>query len=237
MAEALQLARRNAMESAGIEFNAQQLRVVMETGERGQIYDAFARLVRYQACGRILSESPPQYEYPQYPGPEGQPQLWCVARIQADVVADTCLPDPAFHLELKTLRETYREGEEISLLLAATQDCWVTLFNLYANDSLAVVYPNHYWPSRRLSPGKHMTLPPDESVALTAEVLPGHKEDTEMLLAVAVKDSVLFPVGTAIRPDLLISYDEALRRLNTWIMTIPRDRRTEATAIFRVVKN
>lgn len=230
--EALKLARQNAMECAGVEIAGQSLHLVSEVSTRTEIYNSFVKLVRSQACGRIVDQKDPAFEFLSYPGPGGEPQLWCEATVQVDVVADTAATDPLFQVDLKTNQESYRDGEELSLSLTSTKPCWVTIFNLYGDNHAVLIYPNKFWKAHRLEAGGRLALPPSDNASLPVEIEAGLEEDAELIMAIATLDSLPFPAPQL--SDSLATYDQALNSINSWIMTIPRARRTEATAIFRI---
>jgi hypothetical protein len=233
--EALKLARQNASESAGVEISGQTLHLTSEVSTRAEVFDSFVKLVRSQASGRIVNQKEPVFTFPSYPGPGGEPQIWCEANVQVEIMADTAAPDPLFQVELKTDRESYREGEDMKLRLTSTKTCWMTIFNLYGDNHAALIYPNKFWKGRSLVAGNQLVLPPSTAASLPVELEPGLADDAELILTVATLDSLPFP--TPPPGDSLATYDEALRRINTWIMTIPRVRRTEASAVFRIYKN
>ena len=73
-----------------------------------------------------------------------------VVEINARVSPEFGRSDPDFNIELDLNKSVYSNGESLYIELTASKDCYVTIFNLYSNDSLQVVYPNYMTNDNRL---------------------------------------------------------------------------------------
>jgi len=199
--------------------------------------DQFSQFVRTATRGRIVAVDTLSDEAEQRAvvGSERRELVYRVS-MRAQVQPEMGRPDPGFQLELDLNKELFAHGETLSLELAATRDCYVTLFNLYANDSLLVLLPNELLRDNQLQAGQMLSVPPrNAGWDLPVGLLPGRETDREMLLAVATRSEIPFPAARIVRQGLM-SMDEALLTVNRWLAAIPSDQRTEAVAFYRIVK-
>ncbi len=232
--KAFQLARDQALFAAGVELSVATGRKVEEdpTG----FYDRFVRYTGSRAIGLIVEENTLiDRQAIQNLGLECQ--LVHEVKIRALIKPTLSQPDPGFQLEMAVDRESYRNGESLVISLQATRDCYVTLFNLYSNDSLLVIAPNQYLPEISLHKNVGMTIPPsnanwDFPLSLTL----GDTLAYEGLFAVATKTNIPFPGMEAKEREGLLSFGDALLRLNRWLIAIPLDQRADAWEFYRIVK-
>lgn len=237
-------ARENAWKQAQMEAVSQSsLEVIgatamrIQESEKGEAYDQFAQFVRTATRGRIVAVDTlfDDSEKISIPG-SGRSELIYRVEIRAQVQPEMGIPDPAFQLKLDLNKKVFANGEALIMELTATQECYVTVLNLYANDSLLVVFPNERLPDGRIEAEKTRRIPPfGAGWELPVGLLPGRDSDQEMLLAVATKKPVPFLRGRDARQGLL-AVDEALLAINNWLIDIPTDQRTETMASYRIVK-
>lgn len=234
--EAWKQAQMEAVSQSSLEvIGATAMRI--QESEGGEGYDQFAQFVRMATRGRIVAVDTlfDDSEKRSIPGGERSELVYRV-EIRAQVQPEMGIPDPAFRLELDLNKAIFANGEALIVELTATQECYVTLFNLYANDSLLIVFPNERLPDSRIEAAKTRRIPPlGAGWELPVGLLPGRDSDQEMLLAVATKKPVPFLQGRDARQGLL-AVDEALLAINNWLIDIPTDQRTETTAFYRIVK-
>ena len=208
----------------------------IEEGGDGEV-DKLSQFVRTATRGRIVAVDTlfDEAEQRTVAGGERRELVYRVA-MRAQVQPEMGRPDPGFQLELDLNKDLFADGENLSLELTATRDCYVTLFNLYANDSLLVLLPNAQLRDNHLQTGQMLSIPPrNAGWELPVGLLPGRETDREMLLAVATRNEIPFPAARVARQGLM-SMDEALLTVNRWLTSIPSDQRTEAVAFYRIVK-
>lgn len=225
----------DALSQASLEVTGATIMRIDESGEGGG--DQFSQFVRTATRGRIVAVDTllDEAEQRTVAGGERRELVYRVA-MRARVQPEMGRPDPGFQLELDLNKELFADGENLSLELAATRDCYITLFNLYANDSLLVLLPNELLRDNRLQTGQTLVVPPrNAGWDLSVGLLPGRETDREMLLAVATRSEIPFPAARVARQGLM-SMDEALLTVNRWLAAIPSDQRTEAVAFYRIVK-
>jgi len=110
-----------------------------------------------------------------------EPVYRCRLRV---TVRDRGEPDEFFQLNLvlQPERKTFRNGEEVELRLSATRDCFVTVYNLGADNQLYKVYP---------AAEDQVPLVADEVKTVTGlriGLLEGMDQASESIIAVATKE-------------------------------------------------
>ena len=229
-------ARVNALSQASVEVVGVAALKIQE-GSAAQDRDQFAQFVRTVARGRIVALDTlfDSHQEIAIPGSARSELAYRVA-IRARVRPETGVPDPGFQVELQVNRQVFRDGEALSFTLEATRDCYVTVFNLYGNDSLVVIFPNPQLPDNRLEPGRIVAVPPrGAGWEMPAGLLPGRDADEEMLLAVATREDVPLPALRGAGAGL-VAVGDALLAINHWLVDVPLGQRTQAVAAYRIVK-
>ncbi|NQU04845.1 MAG: DUF4384 domain-containing protein [Calditrichaeota bacterium] len=230
-AEAIQGARKDALEAAGVELIGITTSHIREVSG-SEAYDMFARFTRSITRGRIVSEEI------LFDDQEKLLEVWHYRiKLRAQVAMNIGEPDPTFRVDLKLNRQIYRDGEPMALTISATRDCYITIFNLYANDSLSVILPNRYQLCNHIK-GRDtlMVPPPDAAWELPVELAADCKEGSEAVMIVAVRDDISFTARDASIRNGLISVSDALTAINRWLVDIPADRRTEDIEYYVIVK-
>ncbi|MBM3330031.1 MAG: DUF4384 domain-containing protein [Calditrichaeota bacterium] len=229
-AKALDLARQDALSKVGLEFIGITSRLLSESSS-GEAYDHFARFTQGITRGRIVEE---RVSYQNRLAPNGDVDVYC--RNEARVAQDTGQADPWFKVSLMLSKSTARHGEKVLLKVRATQDAYVTIFNLFKGDSMRVVLPNRMQESNFLRAENELTIPPSGAGwHLTAYLAPGSSSADEAFLVVATKDYAPFVGGGEFQQELY-SLASALTVINRWLIDIPSDRRTQTIEHFNVVK-
>jgi hypothetical protein len=233
--EALERAREKAVaEVTGVDIAAQQLRLKSEN--RDEVLDAFTSIVRTTTRGRILSEQAVYQTLLRDSIPVYR------VHLTAEVAVDKGERNPGFHLQLHTTPEspTLREGDLVTVELDASIDCYVTLLNLWSDDTVAVLFPNRYQRDNRLVAGHTLRLPASGSgLEYRADLAAGKRRDREMLLAIATLDPTPFRFASMPGDDPPLpvgDLETVLTALNRWLVGIPLDRRAEATWIYEIVE-
>lgn len=239
--EAHNIARQDALSKARLEvvgYTASSL-TELSTRDDDQVYDHFTRFVRTITRGRILKEDIlfDGIEQQPIPGTNRTQPIYRV-KIRVQIHQEEGEPDPAFKLSINLNEESFREGETITLELKATRDCYVTVFNLYAHDSLRIWFPHEFDPYNFLQKGKSFFIPdPDALWDIPLGLLPGKEIDVESVLVIATKDNIPFTTLRAVTVEGALAMDQALTTISNWLIEIPIDRRTEDMATYRVVKH
>jgi len=238
--EAFNLARRDALSQAQLEivgYTAGSL-TELSSNEDHQFYDHFTSFVRTFTKGMILEEETlfDGIEQQTIQGSTLKQTVYRV-KIRALNAPEEGEPDPAFKLSVDLNQESFREGETLTLELKTTQDCYVTVFNMYACDSLRILFPHELAPYNTLMRGEPLIIPALDAVwDIPLHLLPGKETDVESVLIVATKDDIPFPTLNAATVEGAVAMDQALTSISNWLIEIPIDRRTEDMATYLIVK-
>ena len=230
-ADALDLARQDALEQAGVEVRGTTTRHIMESSGV-EAYDQFARFTRTVTRGIITAEEilfDDQIKI-------GDVWHYKVA-LWAEVNMQISAPDPSFQVELKLNRETYHHGETMTMSLYTTCECYITIFNLTPDDSLRVVVPNRYYlqPSLKGDDTLHIP-PPGAGWELPVWKSSDAQFESGAILVIATRDDVHFNPQVAIIRDDLLSMGDALTALGRWLIDIPADRRSDDINHYKIVR-
>ena len=192
----------------------------------------------------ILAEGLREFRY------EGGPPIpfyW--VKLRTKVEKEIGQPDSGFRVNLNLNQETFREGEEITLKVTPTRDCYITVFNILSDDTVVRLHPDA---------GKAQFVKASQTfVLLSAEqrkkgsrlrvgLLPGKMEDTEAVLIIATRTDIPFlPVhaeelprnmGVFAGKTLLPTYRTAIEELAKWLVSIPLDQRTSNLQPYEIRK-
>lgn len=235
-------ALKSALEKAsGTEVWSSNLLYKMESNDIDGITDLFVSMIRTQTFGRIINQADTSCEM--IPG--SPPRCRYLGRFE--VVPDTGRPDSEFALSLKLNGQAdvlnLLNGDRIAISVGATKDCYLTLFNVYSNDSLSVIFPNNLVKDNFLARGSILNIPPAKSGwSLTANLLPGRDHDQETIIAVVTKVRHPFRfagLGKEWADDSITklhSMPDALGTINRWLMDIEIDQRATAMVMYRIHK-
>ncbi len=172
--------------------------------------------------------------------PNDPPILIYKVTMQAKVVSRNEKPDPSFKINLKLNRTTFQSGDEVIFKIKATQDCYLTILNLAANDSVYILFPNKFAEDNLLNKNSTVQIPSKKNMNqgfhIRVATLPGFKKNSEVVKVIATKQRIDFideidlsssfsPIGT---PKM------ALTKLARWLSQIPVSERAEASAIYTV---
>jgi len=169
-------------------------------------------------------------------------------KIWAMVAKDEGEPDPGFQLEIHLDKDVYYDrgdldrNDEVNFSISASQDCFLYIFDIMANDSVMLLTPNIYskdnfYSSIEGAEGfrkKLAKLPFDLRVGLP----PKKDLTTEMIYVVALKKPIDFCFSTTAEESsgILPTYQSAILDLQKWLVRIPQDLRTTASAPFTIKK-
>ncbi len=234
-------ARADAIERAlGVSITAerylQQFEVSREMGEVVESGESFADYIRESRRGRIVDEDEWQ-ENSEVINMDGDEVIKYRASNRFLIIEEESTPDPNFKVGLQLSQSQYQEGDGVSFRVNATQDCYLTIFNVAANDSVYLIFPNEIEKSNWLSAEETRTIP-GFGYSFTASLPPGKKAAMESIIVVATKDSVIFR-GREITTSGIgyaTVWKTGLNQVWRWVSEIDPARRVEAIASFKIFK-
>ena len=203
----------------------------------GEFYDNFIQFTRTRSKGHILDIDTLYDDSKRIEILGGDPVLVYNVEIKAKIKIEKLTADPEFILQLELNQSTFKNGESMTMNLEASKDCYITVLNLYSNDSLLVIFPNQIMSNNTLSGGKSVSIPPRNAYwDLPVGLMPGKKVDSEAILTIATKKNIPFEMKKYLDRDGLMAQSDALLAINKWLADIDADQRTEAWAIYRIVE-
>ncbi len=147
----------------------------------------------------------------------------------------------------------FMDGEEVSLSVTPTQDCYITVFNILSDHTVLILDVFQEGESV-IMPGEQTFNFPTKAERPSGERLrvalsAGRTEDLESILVIATRDDVPFLYGNMeeFYPDAAIagekpvlgvlpSYQLALEEISGWLAGIPLERRTFDVQQYRIVR-
>ena len=213
--------------------------VMSETDGRAHEQTAWSGFFKSTVSGvitqeRIVAESDPAYL-------AGMSSYEKSLTLEAYVEPVKGNRDPGFTVKAELHDNTLSSGEELLFTLTPTQDSYLYAFNLMADHSVLLVFPNDYMPDNHLSAGETVQIPDPNMrgyVRFRVGTLPGEELTTESIYVVCTKDIVTLAddlprIGT----DMPASGDsKSFIKLQRWLTNIPLDRRVEKNLIYHVAK-
>lgn len=175
---------------------------------------------------------------PENPG--SPPVILLRVSMNAKVIPVNEKPDPYFKVELKLNRTVFQAGDEVIVNIKTTKDCYLTLLNIAANDSVYVLFPNKFQNKNFIKANTGIEIPNekyrDSGLHIRVATLPGHKKDTEILKVIATKQKIfiLDEIDTSSGFGLMGTPRIALTKLARWLSEIPVSERAEAATIYTV---
>ncbi|MCL4510557.1 MAG: DUF4384 domain-containing protein [Bacteroidetes bacterium] len=232
--EALNNARSDALQKAGIEVSAGTLSLKSE-GNNGLI-DFFSEFAESSTRGLILDERDVRFDRPE-PLDSTYTVYRVIAHVEVQVGAPQGKPDPAFKVTLSSARETYMEYEPATLNVNSTESGYLTILDIHG-DSINVLFPNVIDQKNYLSANTDFVFPPSKAYSLEFETDKGTSSSADIIIAIVTKDDVPFPninkVGLE-RSRLLLG-EKTLTTYAKWLYRIPLDRRSFDRRLIQVQK-
>ncbi len=245
---ARQDAEANAIRKAlGIIVNARTFQATAETmqgNKPGDFLSLFTELNTTTTSGRIIAETvldstlTTQSNIPVYS-----------VKIAATVAKDNGEPDPAFQIEVRLDKEMYYDrgnierNDAVHFAITASQDCYLYIFDIMANDSVLLLIPNVYFPDNSYSVSEGAEGFARKLAKLPFQLrvgLPPKKDiTTEMIYVVALKKKIDFysPHMTGESLGIIPTYQSAFVDLQKWLVRIPQELRTSASAPFTIKRS
>ncbi len=230
---AIEDALRKAVEyHSGIEINSRSTSFQSETNKNIGL-DWFSQMTNALSEGVVLEKEVVSSSHKTLLG-----KLIYEVVVKVKVGQQKGERDPLFKLKANLDRVVYKDGDEVSITVSSTMDCYLYLFNLSSNDSVYVFLPNEHIEDNYLESGGTLTVPDaiarGKGIKYKVRLLPGKTEDTEMIKVLAVKSKK----GTDRRDfDLILGdYKMALKELQYFLVDLPLDQVAEVDLIYKVLK-
>jgi len=227
-------ARLNAIEKVcGVQLQAESLvKDFMLAGD-------FIHSIAY---GHVVDEKNMQWQTESIPpeDPSAPPVIKLTVTMEAKVKPVEDNPDPSFKVNLQLNRKSFDSGDEVIFTISSTRDCYITIINLAANDSVYVLYPNTYHKDNLITSKEKLIFPSrsdrESGFHVRVSALQEHKKDTEIVKVIATKKKVdfLFDIAKTDGFGVMGTPKMAMTRLARRLSEIPVSERAEATEMYTV---
>lgn len=240
--KALERARQNAIERAcGVQINAYDLVSLGVT--KGDITEM--RFYGYVVRDTTLFDTLITRTFTKIKAPEYYCEQACSIRVVNGPTSAT------FRLQAALDKGTYRHGESGRLEVQATEDCYLTVFGLWADGSVALLFPSDLLPEVHLKAAEKFTFPDTlkwPGLELQFFTLPGDPENSEHYKVVATKTRRPFLGGfgpaaleeVELAPNCKIRVikdrQAALQEFCSWFFSIPPEEVAVEVVGYRVVR-
>lgn len=238
----LELALADALSRGQLEITEALARIKFgeSSNDSTRSFQGFSRFIRSVTRGRVI-ESRIVWDTvrPLSDQSVSGSLIYCYEiKVRAKVKPEVGKPDPSFMLDLSLNQLSFRESDSMTISIISSKDCYLTIFNLYDNDSLAVIFPNNLMPDNRLFANEPIIIPPIGSGwKLRPKTLLGRDSNQEVLLAVATTCDVPFtPFSRQGSVTHLISKGEATSAVNQWLIDVSLAERTVSLVTYQVFK-
>ncbi|NQV17240.1 MAG: DUF4384 domain-containing protein [Armatimonadetes bacterium] len=227
--EAKNLAIRRACKQAiefycGVEISGRVLSVQAESDD-AVLMDNFLQLINQTSNGIILEKEILNEETKT----EGN-VLKKVIVLKVKVGKQKGGKDPYFNLDASLNRVHFKEKEKLEITVTPSLNCYLTIFNICSNDSVYIIFPNQFKKDNLVREGETLKLPDEndikKGVSFPVYLLPGKKEDSEIIKIIATKKPLIFTSFQSF--STYGTFQSALDKLLVQIMKIPRNEIEEA---------
>ncbi len=112
------------------------------------------------AYGQVVEEKDPRWWTETFApsNPSEPPIIVLKLSMLAKVIPINEKPDPTFKVNLKLNRNSFESGDEVIFDIRSTRNCYLTIINLAANDSVYVLFPNKYHSNNYIESKKTLIL-------------------------------------------------------------------------------
>lgn len=227
--EAIKRACKNVIEYyQGVEVNARTLDILSESNER--ITEFFSQIVNFSSKAIILEKQIINEEIIT----DGN-ILKKVVTLKVKIGKQKGEKDPYFNLSTELNKTHFQEGEKLELSITPSQDCYLSIFCLYSNETVSILLPNEYKRNNFAETNKVFKLPSEKDVfSLTLGLLPSKNEDTETLIIIATKKPIYFPSFKNL--STYNTYESSLKELMYQLSRIPRSEMEEIVLQYYIYK-
>ncbi|MBT3590357.1 MAG: DUF4384 domain-containing protein [Candidatus Marinimicrobia bacterium] len=224
------IACREAIEHfSGVQVSSSSSYVLGES-ERMDV-DKYSQIINSVSAGSILEKMPISQKLV-----DGSFDI--EVKIKVKVGQQKGKADPKFKLKSSLDREYYKHGEEMTISVTPSMDCYLNILNFSSNDSVYILFPNTLLKNNFIRSGQTFLLPSEENrergIRFRVGLLPGKEEDLEMIKILATKENIPFTALSSI--STIGTYESTATDIIGWIMDIPRDKMTESTLQYWIYK-
>ncbi|MFQ6607934.1 MAG: DUF4384 domain-containing protein [Fidelibacterota bacterium] len=222
-----------------IEVSSLLTDIMSETAGRAQEQTAWSSFFKSTVTGMITSEKIVSESDPKFL--QGKNSFEKSITLKAYVEPVKGNRDPAFSVKAELQDNTLSTGDELNFYLTPSQESYLYVFNLMADHSVLLVFPNDYMPDNHLKAGETVQFPDPKMrgyIRFRVGTLPSEKLTTESIYVVCTKDPVtvadkLPRIGTGMPTS---GDSKSFVELQRWLTNIPLNRRVEKNLVYFVAE-
>lgn len=149
-------------------------------------YTVAADFIKTYSRGFIVAEKATWLPLGQY---QKDPSTAPIPEYRVKIVADVYIPKrktKTIGLAASLNNVIFRNGEKARVKVKTKSAAKIALFNIMADDTVALLFPNAYEKENKLAAGKNFVFPAGYAkVEMEMQTLPGHKKDAEAIFIIA----------------------------------------------------
>ncbi len=172
-----------------------------------------ADFIKSYARGLIVKEKVEWLPLGQYPKDSSTPPI---PEYRVRLTADVYVPKPKvqpFGLQARASGAVFKNGERASLEVRTSREALLGIFNITADDTVVMLFPNEHERENRITQGRTLLFPEKHSkIELVMQTLPGHKRDAEAFYIVALDSGHPKNFGDLFRPGQPMGFTDFFRR-------------------------
>lgn len=168
-------------------------------------------------------------------------------------VAVTPVKVSTLNLRVALDKTVYADGETMRLQVRPSEDCYLYIFGLWGDGSLAALFPNELLKTVRVKGGETFSVPDDKDnllsqMKLQAALLPGGGETVEYIKVVATRKERPFiggigedalqeaEIAPGVKASLIRNREAAQREFFRWFLSLPPEETAVEQALYRVIR-
>ena len=106
--------------------------------------------------------------------------------------------------------------------ITPTKDCYLSIFCIYSNNKVGMLLPNEYRKDNFVNANKTFKFPENnDNFSIPISLLPGKNEDSELIMIIATKKQISFPLFKTI--SSYNTYEATISELMNKLVIMPRN--------------
>ena len=151
-------------------------------------------------------------------------------------------PDPSYFIDAYLEKDMLNNGDELSINIKPSQDSYVYVFNMMADNNAVLMFPNEFMNDNLIRSNKNVVIPNEEIkdyISFIVGTMPGETLTSEYIYIVCTKKNIPVPksiptIGTILKP--FASDSRSFFELQKWLSNIPLHQRVDNVLIYHVSK-
>jgi hypothetical protein len=173
-----------------------------------------ADFIKTYSRGFIVAEKATWLPLGQY---QKDPSTAPIPEYRVKIVADVYIPkqkSKVIGLKADLNNTVFRAGEKAKVTIKTKRTARIALFNIMADDTVALLFPNAYEKENKLAAGVNFVFPAkDAKIEMEMQTLSGHKKDAEAIFIIAWDEAREINILQHFAPGAAIPVSEFFAKL------------------------